>query len=986
MAPPEQFQSEAATLAGLEWARLWEALEQRLATGYGREAAAALRFLAKVGAVRAALDTVEAMAALLAERGTLSFAGVATVGPLLERAEKEGALEAEELFAVFSTQDAALRLARTLRDMPEVPLLNAIGEACHPEAALTEALGRALTPEGALNEAAFPELAQLRREVSRRRDAIHKKLDAALRSRELSQALQEKLYTLRGARYVLPVKADFRGQVPGIVHDVSASGATLFIEPHTVVEESNALVLAEKQIEARIAAILAELSARVGESAAPLRENLGWLGRLDLLHAQAVLGNDYQGSKPEVGGDGEIALKGVANPLMLLEGERVVRNDFALGEGAPCMVISGANTGGKTVLLKSVGLCALLVSCGMLIPARPGSRFDLFAEVRADIGDQQSLTQSLSTFSAQLRFMSETLAVAAPRTLVLIDEILTGTDPREGAALACALLEKLAEYRTRCLVATHYGEVKELAAAHPDMVNASVAFDLETLSPTYRLVRGTPGISYAFPIARRYGLGEGLVSEATARMAGRPEAADALLAELHRQEQRLRERGGELAGREAEAERLDEKLARRERTLAEKEWRVRQQERGIAGEELEAARRRIAAVIKELQNANSLPLAGKVRDRLEEVRAQVEAELAPTPEPGGAEPVEPDRLAAGDPVLVRSLERVATLSEVLPRGRRARVKLGTLSMEVAGRSGRPEPRAGRRQAHAGRHGSGGGDRGRVLLLHLGEHARPAGRAAGHRAGAGRAVPGSVRDEARQPRDPHSRPRHRQAEGGRAGVAEGKPLCGGLPRGRARRGLGRGHRRGLEPLGAICEGWKAPGFPPGVARGGGRARPQLAGRITAFLTISIMSADIVLKVRRHYDGMPLPTKAHRSDAGFDLTAMALEKLRPRVFSFDTGVSLEVEDGFYCEVVPRSGIVKSDFMQANGVGVIDPDYRGRVMVVLRYLGEGDGAAQARELVGQRIAQLLVRRLEPVRVVAAEELMETGRGDGGFGSTGK
>jgi dUTP pyrophosphatase len=148
----------------------------------------------------------------------------------------------------------------------------------------------------------------------------------------------------------------------------------------------------------------------------------------------------------------------------------------------------------------------------------------------------------------------------------------------------------------------------------------------------------------------------------------------------------------------------------------------------------------------------------------------------------------------------------------------------------------------------------------------------------------------------------------------------------------------------------------------------------------------MSADIVLKVRRHYDGMPLPTKAHRSDAGFDLTAMALEKLRPRVFSFDTGVSLEVEDGFYCEVVPRSGIVKSDFMQANGVGVIDPDYRGRVMVVLRYLGEGDGAAQARELVGQRIAQLLVRRLEPVRVVAAEELMETGRGDGGFGSTGK
>jgi len=677
---PPHSTAQSDSLTGLEWPRLWSALAARLATTHGGTAARALGFLDDISQIRASLAAIGEMMALQSDQGKLDFGGVQPIEPLLQRVEKHGPLETGELLQVLQSQRAAVALAQALSERPRAPALNALAPACLPEAELLDALGAALTEGGELNEQTFPELGRLRRELSRKRDAIHKHLEAMSRSSELADALREKIHTLRGGRYVLPVKADFKGRVPGIVHDVSASGATLFVEPHAVVDESNALTLVEKRIEARRAEILAGLSERVGASAGALRSNLGWLGRVDLIHAQATLALDYHGSVPAVEAEGGIALRQVANPLMLLEGEAPVRNDFTLGGDAHCMVISGANAGGKTVLLKTVGLCALLVRAGMPLPAAPGSRCDLFTDVRADIGDQQSLVRSLSTFSAQIRFMADTLSAGGPRSLVLIDEILTATAPAEGAALAVTLLEALAARGMRCIVTTHYGELKELAARHAGMVNASVAFDLDKLAPTYRLLMGTPGASYAFPIARRHGLEQSLVEEARGRLEERPAEADALLAQLHRQEQELTGRRTALTGREQALADARKGMEAREKALGEREWDVRRRERGAIGKEVEAARRRIAGVIAELQGANSLPLAGKVRRRLDEVAEELLA--PPAGEEGTPPPLAAGELTPGDTVLIRSLNRLATLSEVLPRGRRARVQLGSLAMEV----------------------------------------------------------------------------------------------------------------------------------------------------------------------------------------------------------------------------------------------------------------------------------------------------------------
>jgi DNA mismatch repair protein MutS2 len=458
---PEQ---HPATLAALEWPRLLDALRARLATDHGKEQLAALAPLTRPGAVRHALSLVSEVKTLRAGEGRLDFGGVRVLHPLLERAVRQGRLEVEELAAVLSTQRAALQLQAELRSAPALEGLQELAGVLHPLRELVGRLAEALTPAGALNESHYPELRRLRAELNARRDAIHARLEGLLRSSRLAAVFQDHLYTLRGRRYVLPVKADFRGQLPGIVHDVSASGHTLFVEPQAVVEDTNALTMGEKRLELETDRILRELSAHVGEADGGLRENLDWIGRLDLLHAQAVLSEDYRGTAPRVAQEGVLALKGLAHPLMLLEAPEVesasqpalesaaepaaqpagephggrggaahppspVRNDLSLGGETRGLVISGANTGGKTVLLKAIGLSVLLVRHGMHVPAREGSRCDLFDAVWADIGDQQSLETSLSTFSAQIAFLADCLPRVGPGSLVLLDEMLTGTSP-----------------------------------------------------------------------------------------------------------------------------------------------------------------------------------------------------------------------------------------------------------------------------------------------------------------------------------------------------------------------------------------------------------------------------------------------------------------------------------------------------------------------------------------------------------------------------
>ncbi len=694
------------TLESLEWAQLTAALAQRIGTEYGRRAAEGLAPLGKPAAVRKSLGRIAELSALVAERGPLEFGGVRFLDDLFERAEKEGRLEGPELRAVFDTQQTAAGIARSLRRAEEAPLLAWLADGLEYLNDLCNELSRSIREDGEVDERAYPELAELRREIVVRRESIHKHLERLIHSRALEPMLQDKIYSVRGSRYVVPIKADFKGQLKGIVHDVSASGATLFVEPQAVVEETNGLILAVKQHAAQVDAILRRLSEQVGAVAPTLRKNLAWLGQIDLIHAQARLSLDYAGTVPEVGEGQVIALRGVAHPLMLLDGAQPVRNDLTLGEAERALIVSGANTGGKTVLLKAVGLCLLLVQHGMPVPALAGSRVDLFSLVAADIGDQQNLSNSLSTFSAQIRTLAEMQRSAGPGAAILIDEILTGTEPQHGAALAGAVLEDLVARGALCLVTTHYGELKALAGRHEGFVNASVDFDIERLEPTYRLRPGVPGSSYAFSIAQRHGLAEGAVEKAQARLEAGGVSADSLLEQLHRQERGLHEREHGVSRQERHLQRELTRQAGRQTELDAREQALRRRERGQVGKELRDARRKVAEVIHELQRANSLREAGRVSEALREVEREVEraaAEPIAPPLSQPEEPFDPARVQAGDRVYVPSLQLTAVLVDLLERDGRAKLRVGSLTFEVPATelAQAPESQPGRRSGPVG---------------------------------------------------------------------------------------------------------------------------------------------------------------------------------------------------------------------------------------------------------------------------------------------
>ncbi len=679
------------TLEALEWPQVLKALAASLRSDYGRTELAALTFLDDVEAVRRSLTLIQELKTAIRENGELDFGILTPIAPLLDRAEKQGRLEVAELAQVLAVQQATLRLRKALAEARELPGLKQLAEQAHLEEALVDELARAFTPAGDLSERTYPALGQLREQLQARRDGLHRRLEALLRTPALEPVLQEPLYTLRGHRYVIPVKTDFRGRVPGIVHDVSASGATLFIEPQEIVEDTNALTLAEKQLQLEVEQILKELSLRVGFAAPSLRHNLGWLGRMDLMHAQALLSLAWQATVPDVWQEGIIKLNGLAHPALLQEGEAqggtpAVRNDLQLGAATRCLVVSGANTGGKTVLLKAVGLCALLVRCGMHIPAQAGSRCDLFTEVMAEIGDQQSLSSSLSTFSAQVRFLADVLARADAGSLVLLDELLTGTEPAQGSALAAEVLQMLVGQGAVCLVTTHYSDLKLLAGTMPGAVNAAVSFDPDRLRPTFRLEVGLPGASYAFPIALRHGLPQQLVERAQQRLSDRPAALDALLAQIQARAQRMDAQEQEMHRLEQQQSMQEAKLRRRSEELDELQQRLKRQERGMVSQELRAARQKIADVIRRLQQANSLPVAGQVR----EAWASLEQELLPA---APAPQLQPPQFAPapGDAVYLPSLGQSGVLQAVLDGGNTARIQFGPITLESPLRDLTPPP-------------------------------------------------------------------------------------------------------------------------------------------------------------------------------------------------------------------------------------------------------------------------------------------------------
>jgi DNA mismatch repair protein MutS2 len=547
------------------------AVRERLAglTGFapGRRLAESLLPSDDPVVVARTLDETDQTRALLAERSTVGVGSAHDIGPSIERAARGGRLDPAQFVEVAETLDAIARLATALAEERR-PLLRDLGRELHALPALRGTLARSFDPVGELLDTASARLGGLRAAVRVAYDRLRRRLEALVQAESASGALQEALITLRNGRYVVPVKAEARSRVKGIVHDASGSGQTLFVEPLVAVELGNAWREAQAAEREEIERILDELSALVAANAVQLRESLGALARFDLWVAKARLGAEMDGVRAEPAERAEVVLLGARHPGL---SGRVVPIDLRLGDGYTALVVTGPNTGGKTVTLRTLGLLALMHQAGLHVPAESGSRLPVFGDVFADIGDEQSVAQSLSTFSGHLRSITRIVEAAGPGTLVLLDELGAGTDPTEGSALAQALLDHFIRAGALVAATTHYAELKAYAHTTPAARNASVEFDLETLSPTYRLSIGLPGGSQAFAIAERLGLPPAIVADARSRLTETQRTFEATLASLRATEDETSdalERAREADARAAEAlgrAQEERRAARRER-------------------------------------------------------------------------------------------------------------------------------------------------------------------------------------------------------------------------------------------------------------------------------------------------------------------------------------------------------------------------------------------------------------------------------------
>src|SRR2546426_4031142 len=604
----------------------------------------------------------------------------------LGRVVKGAPLETHELRDLSIVLGLAAEVSRFLeRRRQQAPALRAEAaplEACQTLQPVKAAIDRCVDPEGNIRESATPDLRRLTQHAQDLKHRMRDHLEVILASRRYAEVLQEKYFAQREGRYVIPVKASMRGRVPGIVHDVSASGATVFLEPRELVELNNSIKVADLEIEREVRRILRELSTLVAAQSEVVLAGLDALAMLDCISARALFGRQLKGHPVGLNAEGRIRLLRARHPLLVLSKEQVVANDILLDESIHVLVIPGPNTGGKTVTLKIVGLFALMVRAGLHLPCDAESEMAIFPDVYADIGDAQDLARDLSSFSAHMTQMIQLLdetdrqrrsdANAISRQwLVLLDEPVTSTDPTEGAALAEALLCRLAALGMKVVATTHYGSLKALAHTMPGFANAAVEFDVATLSPTYRLFMGVPGGSSALEIAGRLGMDRALLDEARQNLHKDERVMETMLHDLQATQRQLAD---DLA-RAVEARREAEQTEQRAKAqLAHLEDNEREEQKGLKrklGEQFSRARAEIQATVDAVKGEQKLIKAKAAKQRLFELEAQTRAELAPA-----GTPIPLPQLGVGDQVEISGLGMTGTLLEPPQGKKRVRVKVG----------------------------------------------------------------------------------------------------------------------------------------------------------------------------------------------------------------------------------------------------------------------------------------------------------------------
>lgn len=673
------------TLDKLEFPKIINILEERASSPGGKQMCRRLKPMTDLQKITAAQEETAAAFTRIVKKGQLSFSGCYSVNESLKRLEIGSALNAAELLRIGKLLKTAARVKSYGRhDTVDeaADCLDGYFDQVTPLAPLAGEIERCILSEEEISDDASPRLKQIRRSIDQMNDRIHSTLNGLLNG-SLRTYLQDAIITMRGDRYCLPVKAEYRNQVNGLIHDQSSTGSTLFIEPAQVVSLNNDLkeLFAKEQEEIQV--ILARLSADAAEYTEEIRVNYHVMTLLDLIFAKGSLALEMNASRPLFNQEGRIRIREGRHPL--LDKKKVVPISLTLGDTFDLLIVTGPNTGGKTVSLKTVGLFTLMGQAGLHIPALDRSELPVFRKVFADIGDEQSIEQSLSTFSSHMTNIVSFLKDVDEESLVLFDELGAGTDPTEGAALATSILSYLHSRGIRTMATTHYSELKVFALTTPGVENASCEFDVETLSPTYHLLIGIPGKSNAFAISRKLGLPDFLIEDARTRLSEQDESMEDLLASLEANRRQLEKERAEEARLRQEAGQLQEQIQRAQEKLDAQRDKIIREANEKATSIVQEAKDFADETMKNFRKFGKQNISAS---EMERERERIRQQLAKTENKSGlvrktpAKQHKPGDFHLGDSVRVLSMNLNGTVAALPDSQGKVTVQMGILRSQV----------------------------------------------------------------------------------------------------------------------------------------------------------------------------------------------------------------------------------------------------------------------------------------------------------------
>lgn len=669
----------------LEYNKIIEMLKAQANSQMAKERLAALLPETEIHRIREGLAETSEAVTVIVKKGALPLGEIYDINSALHFARKGGTLTMRQLLQILYNMKVTGNVITFLKsDLEYLPIIMGMSEVLVAFPKLAERIDRSILSEDEMADSASPELRNIRRSIARQNEAIRSKMNHILNSSDNKTFLQDAIVTMRDGRYVVPVKAEHRAKMPGIIHDQSSSGATIFIEPQVIVNLNNELRELELAEKAEIERILAELTSAVAEHFHDLINNQKILIELDIIFAKGKLSCKMQAEEPSINEEGFLDLRLARHPL--IDPKKVVPINLSIGKEYQTLVITGPNTGGKTVTLKTAGLLAMMAQSGLHIPAASTSSLPIYREIFADIGDEQSIEQSLSTFSSHMKNTVYLVEKAGSGTLVLLDELGAGTDPTEGAALAIAILERLAAQGAHTIATTHYNELKKYALSTEGVENASMEFNVETLSPTYRLSIGVPGKSNAFEISKKLGLPGKIIDRANQLIEKGDIAFEEVISAIENDKRKAQEERDEAIHLADELKKQKDELEKRQQELEKRESKVLKDAREEARAIIKEARETASDVQKELKELAKVQSLGERTKRLEKSKRRIkesENRYADGLErPVNANPVIAEELQTGDRVKILTLDQNGEVLTLPDEKGDLTVKVGIMKINV----------------------------------------------------------------------------------------------------------------------------------------------------------------------------------------------------------------------------------------------------------------------------------------------------------------